>query len=280
MTIDWLGPRLYRPELREVFKGTLSPSTPDVHYVSHFRYPTKNGFVSFLNQFLTQTELRLDHQLIQLDPRAKNLTFANGNTVPYDQIISSIPLPLLIRLIPGAPVDVVEAAGRLACSSCVMVNIGVNRADISAAHWTYFYDRDVSFTRLSFPHLLSPHTVPPGCGSIQAELYFSDKYRPLDRRPEELIQPVIDDLRRCGLLREDDRVVFKNATLSRFANVIFDHDRAAALALVHGFLNEIGVLWCGRYGEWGYQWTDESFISGERAAQQALDRVGSRGVPA
>ena len=28
--------------------------------------------------------------------------------------------------------------------------------------------------------------------------------------------------------------------------------------------------YCGRYGDWGYMWTDESFISGERAARKIL----------
>jgi hypothetical protein len=33
------------------------------------------------------------------------------------------------------------------------------------------------------------------------------------------------------------------------------------------------VGYCGRYGDWGYMWTDESYISGERAAEAALSRV-------
>ena len=67
-----------------------------------------------------------------------------------------------------------------------MVNIAVDRADLSDYHWTYFYDRDYTVTRLSFPHMYSPHNVPPGHGSMQAEVYFSDKYRPLDKAPEDL----------------------------------------------------------------------------------------------
>ena len=35
------------------------------------------------------------------------------------------------------------------------------------------------FSRVSFPRTFSPHVVPAGCGSIQAEVYFSNKYRPL-----------------------------------------------------------------------------------------------------
>jgi protoporphyrinogen oxidase len=280
MTTDWLGPRLYRPELRQVFEGVVAASTPDVHYISNFRYPSHGGFASYLTPFYRHTDLQLSHELVELDPRAKTVRFANGRVVTYGEVISSIPLPSLIPLIAGTPADVLDAAGKLACSTCVIVNIGVNREDISPAHWTYFYDPEICFTRISFPHMLSPHNVPPGCGSIQCELYYSKKYRPLDRRPQDLIQPTVDDLQKCGLLREDDQLLFTNATLAPYANVIFDHDRAPALEIVHGYLESIGVIWCGRYGAWGYQWTDESFVTGELAAQKALERVGSRGVSA
>jgi len=38
-------------------------------------------------------------------------------------------------------------------------------------------------------------------------------------------------------------------------------------------LDEIGVNYCGRYGDWAYLWTDDSFKSGERAAETALSRL-------
>jgi protoporphyrinogen oxidase len=107
-------------------------------------------------------------------------------------------------------------------------------------------------------------------------VYFSKKYRPLTRSPESLIDPVIADLKRTGLLRDDDKILFRNAMVVPYANVIFDLDRSKALATVHGYLDDVGVKYCGRYGDWGYMWTDESFISGERAAQRALTE--SRGA--
>jgi hypothetical protein len=61
--------------------------------------------------------------------------------------------------------------------------------------------------------------------------------------------------------------------LLKYANVIFDLDRAAALKTVHGYLDEIGIAYCGRYGDWGYMWTDESFKSGEEAASKALSAL-------
>ena len=271
MSTDWLGPRLYRPDLAEVLRGAVVEETADVHYVDHFRYPSRGGFETYLALFLQQATLELGREVVQLDPGSGLVGFADGSEVRVDALVSSIPLPLLVPMVEGVPQSVLEAAARLACTQCVTVNIGVGREDLSDHHWTYFYDGDFVITRLSFPHLFSPQNVPAGCSSVQAEIYFSDKYRPRQSSAEEFVEPVIGDLRRCGLLREDDQILHANARLIPFANVIFDHDRKDALPLVHDYLDEVGISYCGRYGEWGYQWTDESFISGESAAQKVLD---------
>ena len=276
MSTDWLGPRIYRPSLDEMLRGALSAAAPQVHYITHFRYPSDGGFMCYLKKFVPMGNLRLNHEVVSIDPQARTVSFSNGTITSYDSLISSVPLPDLIRMIQGAPQDVLEASERLACSTCVLVNIGVAREDISEAHMTYFYDEDISFARLGFPHMLSARNAPPGTGSIQAEVYFSKKYKPLSGSPEDWIDPVIRDLHRCGLLRDDDQILSRKAMLLPYANVIFDLDRADALKTVHGYLDDLGIAYCGRYGDWGYMWTDESFKSGELAAERALSGAACR----
>jgi protoporphyrinogen oxidase len=260
-----------------MLRGALSADAPKIHpYIDHFRYPTRGGFGSYVRKLVLAGDLVLRHRLVAIDPREKALTFSDGTRASYDVLISSIPLPDIIPMIESVPQDVLDAASRLACSSCVLVNIGVDRADLSDTHITYFYDEDISFTRVSYPHMLSPNNAPAGTGSIQAELYFSHKYRPLTVAPDELIDTVIADLKRCGIVREDDGIIHRNAMLAPYANVIFDHDRVAALETVHGFMDDVAVGHCGRYGDWAYLWTDESFMSGERAAEVALSALCSR----
>ena len=270
LSTDWLGPRIYRPSLEEVLLGALSPTAPHVHYVTHFRYPSDGGFVRYLTKFVPLGNLHLGHSLVSINPIARTLSFSNGASVQYEQLISSVPLPELVPMIEGVPGDVVEAVRRLACSTCVLVNLGINREDLSKAHMTYFYDEDICFSRLGFPHMLSSKNAPAGMGSIQAEVYFSSKYKPFTGKPEDWIEPVIRDLLRCGVLHEDDQIVCKQAMLLKHANIIFDLERADAVKTVHGYLDDIGIAYCGRYGEWGYLWTDESFKSGEQAAERAL----------
>ena len=273
MSTEWVGPRLYEATLEEVLLGSVSPETPNVHYVQEYRYPAQNGFVSFLDLFQSQSTVLLNHHVVKIDPRTRELYFSHGEVIPYDHLVSSVPLPDLIPMITGAPKDVLEASQTLACTNLVLVNVGVARPDVSTASWLYFYDDDMPFSRISFPRTFSTSTVPEGGSAIQCEVYFSRKYRPLESAPEEYIEPVIHGLRRCGLIREDDKILLRKAMHVPYANIIFDLDRDRALRTVHGYLDDLGIAYCGRYGDWGYLWTDTSFLSGENAAQSVLDRI-------
>jgi protoporphyrinogen oxidase len=276
LSTEWVGPRLYQAKLEEVLLGALTPDVPNVHYVQDYRYPSHDGFVAYLGRFRERARIVLEHEVTAIDPRSREVRFANGGTTSYDHLISSVPLPDLIGLIRGAPRDVAEAADTLACTTLVLVNLGVARPDVADASWLYFYDDEFPFSRVSFPRTFSPHTVPEGCSAIQSEVYFSKKYRPLEVPHEACIDPVIAGLQACGILRPDDRIVLRQAMLVPYANIIFDLDRIPALRTVHGYLDDIGVRYCGRYGDWGYLWTDQAFRSGERAAQQVLDGAGGR----
>jgi protoporphyrinogen oxidase len=182
-------------------------------------------------------------------------------------------------MLKGVPAEVLEASQRLACSTCLLVNLAVDRPELSKAHLTYFYDEDICFSRIGFPHMLASSNTPPGTGTIQVEVYFSSKYKPFTGTPDAWIEPVVKDLTRCGVLHEGDKLLFRQAMLLPYANIIFDHDRKPALEIVHGYLNELGIGYCGRYGDWGYLWTDESFKSGEAAAEKVLS-AGKSARPA
>lgn len=273
MSTVWMGPRLYRPTMEEVIRGAIFEETPDVHYISNFRYPTEGGFISYLNPLIEASDIRLGSKVTAIDPALKTVGFENGSVESYEHLISSIPLPDLVPMIKGAPSEVVEAAQTLAATTCVTVNLGFARDDFTEATWTYIYDEDISFTRLSFPHKMSEKTCPPGTGSVQAECYFSSKYRPLELEPEELIQTVISDLVKIGIISDDEEILHTDARIIPHANVIFDLDREWALPIVHSWLDEVGITYVGRFGEWGYQWTDESFRSGERGARDVIERI-------
>ena len=219
-------------------------------------------------------EVRLDAEVTGIDPAASRVRLADGSEIPYLRLVSSLPMRDLVARIDGVPDEVRGAASRLSFTSAVMVNIGVARDDITDTHVRYVYDEDIVFARLNFPHLLSPANVPPGMSSSTRRR--STSRTATGRSPslfESLIEPTLDGLRRMGVLREDDRIVAAEARLARYANIIYDADRAAALAVIEPYLADLGIVSCGRYGRWNHFWTDESYASGEAAATAALDAI-------
>ena len=270
MSTDWLGPRLYRPNLDEVLRGALEHEPLDVFYVSEFRYPTEGGFESFIKGFYDKAQVFCDHELVAVDLKDKKLSFGNGATAAFEKLISSLPLPVLIPMIIDVPHEVREAAAKLACTQVVVINVGLNRPIETKPQWSYFYDEDIPFARVSYRGNLSPKTVPQGCGGMQAEIYFSEKYRPLTGSPDEWIEPAIDALIKCGLIESRCEIIHQSAIMLPFGNIIFDLERKAAVDTVHGYLDDVGIGYCGRFGQWGYIWTDAAFMSGERAARAAL----------
>jgi protoporphyrinogen oxidase len=208
--------------------------------------------------------------LTSIDLKNKVLTFNDKISKSYEYLISSVPLNSLVNLIKDPPKEVEEAAGLLACTQCVIVNIGIAREMVSDQHWTYIYDEDFSIVRLSFPSNFSKYNAPDGFSSIQAEIYFSDKYKPLTKNHEFYIDIVIEELKKCKIIDDSDKIAHSSSWVIPYAQIIFDHDRASSVDLIKQFLRESNIYPCGRYGDWSYAWSDQSFTSGEQAAKEVI----------
>jgi protoporphyrinogen oxidase len=270
MSTDWLGPRMYAPHLEEVVRGALGSQRDSHHYITRFRYPRQGGFGAYVRAVTTDQSVHLDREVVVVDLVQRKLEFASGEQDHFEALISSLPLPELIRCIKDVPKPVAEAAQQLTCTSLVTVNVGIARNEgFPDAHWMYFYDEDIIFARGSFPHRLSPDNVPAGCASIQVEVYYS-KYRPLSCN--DVLNRVLEDLHRIGLLQKDDRILVAQEQHIPYGNVLFDLERARNLAIVQTYLEEQEIVCCGRYGEWAYYWSDDSIVSGWRAAERVIER--------
>ena len=265
---DWVGSRVYPPSLEEVVRGALAPAPAGrFHYLSRFRYPRRGGYQSFLGELVRGADIRAGHEVTAVDVGRRELHIGDGTVHPYDRLVSTMPLDRLLPRLRGVrvPDDVRDAAAALLCTSVVLVDIALPRADLLDADWFYVYDEDICAARVHLPHRLSPGNAPPGSGSIQAEVYFS-RTRPLPLPADQLAARVVADLVRMGLVRDEDEPLFARHRVLEHANVVFDHRRRPALDVIEPFLDRCGILRAGRYGEWAYHWTDDATNAGWRAA--------------
>jgi protoporphyrinogen oxidase len=267
MTWEWTGGRVPQPTVGQVLRGALWAKQTALGTNVDFRYPQGGGYGTIAKALLRRAgPVHLGYRATCLDTANRRVTFSNGASVPYDLLINTIPLPELIRICPDAPEGVRAASARLRTNSIRVVNLGINRPNLSDRHWVHFPEKDISFFRISYPSNFGPELAPKGTSSISAELAYSPS-RPL--AAENIVDRVVDDLIRVGALGKNDAVILKTSRDIKYAYCIYDKHRKESLRTVYSWLKSVGVIPCGRYGLWTYFWSDEAVLSGKRAAEIA-----------
>jgi len=274
METSWLGGRVPLPDLEEMIDGALRPSKKPVGPNARFGYPLDGGFQALMDGFLPllRGDLRLNARVTEVIPSKRRVVLADGSRYDYDQLISTAPLPELVRMMGSdVPKAVRDAAAKLRHVSVRCVNLGVARTDVTDKHWIY-YPGDTVFHRIFVQGNASPLCNPPGGFGLTCEITYSP-LKPLPCSGEELIDLCIADCIRVGLLSEDDRILARNQVDMPYAYVVYDHGRAQNFKVIDDWCTRHDIILAGRYSEWQYYNSDHAFLAGRKAAEKARTSV-------
>ncbi|MDD4939029.1 MAG: FAD-dependent oxidoreductase [Candidatus Omnitrophica bacterium] len=267
LTTDWLDVRVPRPRIEQVIAGALSIQKEEFGPNSLFQYPRRGGIQSIPQALAGKNAIiHLGEKAARVDLVNRSVVFTGGRKAYFRDLISTIPLPELVKMIDGIPSQVKTAAAALRYNSVFCVNLGVKGANLNKAHWIYFPEDKFAPFRISFPRNFSASTVPKGWSSIQAEISYSQK-RPISKR--SITEKVVADLISARIIKPRQKVKLIGTDDIKYAYVIYDHQRVRNLDIIQKFLRRYSVYSAGRYGEWKYLWMDEAILSGRKAAMEA-----------
>lgn len=275
METSWLGGRVPMPDLEEMIEGALKPVPKPMGPNARFGYPLHGGFQALMDGFLPHLQgmLRLNARVSSISPGKKRLILQDGTVVPYQQLISTMPLPVLVRLMgEEAPVELRRAAEALRHISVRCVHLGIGREKLTEKHWIY-YPEDTVFHRVFVQGNASPHCNPPGGFGLTCEITYCPRYKPLPCDGEQLTERCIEDCRKVGLFSRNDPVLATATVDLPHAYVVYDHARAGNVALIREWLSQQDIHLAGRYAEWEYYNSDHAFLAGKKAAQAAVERL-------
>jgi UDP-galactopyranose mutase len=279
METSWLGGRVPMPDLEEIIEGSLRTAPKPMGPNARFGYPLRGGFQALMDGFLPHLSgrLLLNKTVTAIHPRQRTVVVADGSEYRYSRLISTMPLPALIRSMSDVPQETREAARRLRHVSVRCVHIGVGRPNLTDKHWIY-YPEDTIFHRIFVQGNASPYCNPPGGFGLTCEITYSD-LKPLPAEGDELIQKIIADCHRVGIFTPEDKVLATAQCDLPFAYVVYDHARKQCVDGIREWLDKQGILLAGRYSEWEYYNSDHAFIAGKKASDSVLSALGQPPKP-
>lgn len=255
----WVGNRLHVSPLPEVLRGAFAEQQENFYYTKFMNYPKKGGFRSIMNECRKGLDIRLNKKAVRIDTAAKQVEFSDGTVENYDNLISSLPLPEIIKMISDVPENVQNAAKQLRWTCGYQVSLGFNRPDVAKYLWFYIYDEDVPPARVYSPNLKSPDNAPDGCSSLQAEIFFANGVKVVDKNI--ILQKTVERLKEICQFNDSD-VVVKDIRFEPYANIIFTPEIYESRKVVREWLQARGIKTIGRFGEWDYLWSHQAFESG------------------
>jgi protoporphyrinogen oxidase len=265
--IDWIGERVFYPKIEDVVNGAKGPLDRQTYWVHRWRYPLNGGYLSFCDRFARDAQIHYGKTIVKINFGKRLLGFEDGSNNQYRKLVSTIPLPVLIKNSEDAPQDVRDAASLLRCTRFIGVEIAVNHPSKRKESWIYVYDEDKLSTRISITENFSPNNAPPNCTGIAVEVYGSD-YKQLPVDPQKVGEIVQNELIEMGLIENKKAVISMNVRLSPWGQVMYDHNRKSAIDRINSFLDQFGIIRVGRYSEWGYLMTHDCVLSSRDAAER------------
>lgn len=256
----WVGVRMYTPDLRQVLTGSYETQEDCFYFAKKMLYPKQGGFRSILNTCREGLDIRFNKKVVKINPTQKKVFFADETSQSYERLISTLPLPEIIKMLPNVPQNVEDAAANLHWTCGYQISLGFNRPDIAKYLWFYIYDMDILPARVYSPNLKSSDNVPQGCSSLQAEVFFDCKTPVLPA--QKVLKNTIEKLIQMGIFQKKDLVV-SDIRFEPYANVTFVPNIYKDRQVITDYLHSLGVESIGRFGKWEYAWTHQAFAHGK-----------------
>jgi len=272
METSWLGGRVPLPDLREMIEGALRPVPKPMGPNARLGYPLRGGFEALMKGFLPHLKNppRLNSGVAAVRPRQHIVELRDGSQIHYENLISTMPLPALIRAIGNeAPTEIRSAVSKLRHVSVRCVHLGIGRENLTDKHWIY-YPEETVFHRIFVQGNASPHCNRPGGFGLTCEITYSE-HKPLPCDGDALIQRAIADCRAVGIIGADDPVWTAVQCDLPYAYVVYDHARPKLVKMIRDWLKDQDILLAGRYSEWEYYNSDHAFIAGKKAAEAVVE---------
>lgn len=255
--------RIPKPPREHVESGAIGNFHEGYTHQLTFTYPREGGFQGIpdkYKQIITKNGSKVVENCEVLRIEKENSEwFVSTDKGQFrgDKLISTIPLPKLIELIPDAPIDIRLSASEMLSNNIYIVMLQIRGDRLSDQFALYIPDPSVIFHRLSRLNFLGE--AYGGGGEklfLMAEITFRKNSHVGSMSSEEIMEKTIDGIVKLGIAKQDQ---IENVEIKSFENayVIYDLDHRSRTDMVLEWVARYGIVCSGRFGKFEYQNSDQ-----------------------
>src|SRR5262245_30102759 len=274
----WIGERVAVPDLARI-RRNIRENRDDTSWGPNntFRFPLVGGTGAIwraVGKLIPSANLEFGTAAVRIDLDGRTVLLKDGRRLPYDHLITTLPLDLLSQMCDGLSTEARKAATGMLHSSVHVLGIGLRGqkpAGVGRKCWMYFPEPHSPYYRVTVFSNYSPNNVPPGDGywSLMAEVCES-VYKPVDA--EAVADWALRSLREDGLIEPGTEIVsiWHKRAEHGYPTPFVGRDEALACVLPE--LEKHRVFSRGRFGTWKYEVSnqDHACMQGIELAERLM----------
>ncbi len=240
METNWMQGKMPLPTKKEMLKSMLLKD-PKERKMPHssFYYPIDGGIQTMVDAIGNGIHILCSTPIERIEKRESKWVINGEHT--YDQVISTIPLPVIGKVYSGLSDEVQSAIRGLKYNSLNTVLFECPKTDIT---WLYIPSHKYKSHRVGYQSTLTPHACPNqesrGCGAL------------------EIIGDRIDDVEKLvgnGVLPDELGFTYPiDSEFTEYAYVIHDMDYRKNREMIRAYFEEQeGFYLLGRWATWNYK---------------------------
>lgn len=228
-------------------------------------YPAEGGFVEIFKSVAQRVNnVQLNERVVSIDANAKTAITDKGTVFGWNRLVSTMPIPILLRTLADAPLELIDLADQLEYMSLRVEFLVANSSLLSAPQRIYVADPNIPPHKIALNHHSSESLRGTSCQGIMAEISYSEG-KPMD---EDSGPKTVQFLRDIGILNSVDEIIWRDHILVKYAYPVYTHKRPAILSAIMPCLASRGIHSLGRFGEWEYINSDKCIKKGFELAKQ------------
>ncbi len=200
--------------------------------------------------------------------RVTGITLRDGSFRPYDKVVSTMPIDLLVTGLPEAPSEVRELAAKLRFRNTILVYLHLDRENLFPDNWLYIHSPDLSTGRIVNFRNWVPHLYKEEKTTILGMEYWSNEREELWNSPDGSLADLAGrEVRRTGLV-VDARILDSRVVRMPRSYPVYDRGYRRRMGPIEEYLRRVeGLHAIGRCGSFKYNNQDHSILMGILAAE-------------